>query len=998
MISGFRKIIIATLSLLCFVVNANASDFIVNGLGYLITSENTVALTNIFGGDEGSDAVSWPFDSENDLYIYEGDIKVPSDVNYGGKSYTVTSIDEYTFLYFDNLGIVEFPATITSVGDFAFEYCYASQIILPGTISNIGEEAFFDCQGIESIKLDVAQIPDYCFKRSSLLNVAFSEKLVSISKEAFRETNIENVVIPNSVTSISKSAFNSCLNLKSVTLPSNDAFTTIKDGSFQNCSSLEKLIIPKNVTTIEAEAFRDSKSLQYIKSDAYYAPSLSATAFKGADVNNVQLFVPTGAGENYSTAAVWKDFKSIYAGPIVAINMSTDPIATGKVMGEGFFGNDATITLTAEANPKYKFVGWEFEKPSGLITEESVEGNVNKLGFVLTTAIINAMNEAGKDLDVIAKFEKLTFGITLAAVEEEWGQIVNVETDEVVSGTTVVSEIDSKLYVAAQAADGYEFVKWVDGNGNEVSTKTNLIIDVQANKTYKAVFKEKTAYKVNLTVNGDEYGVVTGLRTEGRYLEGQRLALTAVANENCSFVGWTVDGVDVNSEEITYEIENVLKDYEIVATFAENPKSTITLAVENNVGGSVKFAIEDYASPLTMYVGKTATIIATADEHYKFDKWVIKGDDDSERENAENPCVHTFVEGVNYTYSAVFTEDAKYTITVESNMAEASDLEPSVETLYVGETKTLSFNVKEGYDFVEWRIKHADETVSKSSDAMQTVHVAAEDLTYTAIFTEHQYEITVASSVENGKILLSTNKAKEGETVTLTFEPATGYAVDNASITTNAGLVITDNSFVMPKRDVEVSAVFIEDICMVCNEVAEVGDLYDWILMVNNSDLEAKGYKFGENDVEWYQVNGEPDEWCDGEQNPIGEADKKVTTGYYFMDNKTSLIGTGDYYVVIRLVAGQKCKAITSKVISYTSNKSLYLTPSAVRQGQSLTLTGLPDADATVRIYDMNGKQVRMIKTDGAQSITFEAENAAGVYVVNVSAGPVSKSIKYVVK
>ena len=76
------------------------------------------------------------------------------------------------------------------------------------------------------------------------------------------------------------------------------------------------------------------------------------------------------------------------------------------------------------------------------------------------------------------------------------------------------------------------------------------------------------------------------------------------------------------------------------------------------------------------------------------------------------------------------------------------------------------------------------------------------------------YQVTVSAGTGNGTVSADKPYAEENETVTLTFEPETGYVLDTVTVTQGSNTVeVTLNddntaSFVMPKGNVTVSATF----------------------------------------------------------------------------------------------------------------------------------------------------------------------------------------------
>ncbi len=133
-------------------------------------------------------------------------------------------------LYLNNQLVtdLEIPDSVTSIGDFAFEYCTGlTSVTIPDSVTSIGVDAFYDCTGLASVT-----IPD---------------SVTSIGSSAFYGcTGLESVTIPDSVTSIGSSALSGCTGLTSVTIP--DSVTIIGDSAFKNCTGLTSVTIPDSVT------------------------------------------------------------------------------------------------------------------------------------------------------------------------------------------------------------------------------------------------------------------------------------------------------------------------------------------------------------------------------------------------------------------------------------------------------------------------------------------------------------------------------------------------------------------------------------------------------------------------------------------------------------------------------------------------------------------------------------------------------------------------------
>lgn len=74
---------------------------------------------------------------------------------------TITSIGNYAFQYCSGLTSIIIPDNITSIGDFAFYNCSGlTSITIGNQITEIGELAFGDCSGLTSITVEAVDPPE----------------------------------------------------------------------------------------------------------------------------------------------------------------------------------------------------------------------------------------------------------------------------------------------------------------------------------------------------------------------------------------------------------------------------------------------------------------------------------------------------------------------------------------------------------------------------------------------------------------------------------------------------------------------------------------------------------------------------------------------------------------------------------------------------------------------------------------------------------------------
>ena len=156
---------------------------------------------------------------------------------------------------------VEIRSGVTSIGDWAFDYCSSlTSVFIPNSVASIGEFAFSRCSSLTSLTIpdSVTSIGSDAFSScSSLTSVRFSYNVTSIGNNVFaRCSSLVSVSLPSSVTSIGESAFYKCSSLTSVSIP--DGVTSIGNRAFDSCTNLTSVTVPRSVTSIGGAAFEDT--------------------------------------------------------------------------------------------------------------------------------------------------------------------------------------------------------------------------------------------------------------------------------------------------------------------------------------------------------------------------------------------------------------------------------------------------------------------------------------------------------------------------------------------------------------------------------------------------------------------------------------------------------------------------------------------------------------------------------------------------------------------
>ena len=226
---------------------------------------------------------------------YNGDIVIPETVVYEGVTYSVTSIGDYAFWDCSDLTSVTIPNSVTSIGDRAFWDCSGlkkvivkdiaawcgisfsdnplshshhlysdenteiTELIIPNSVTSIGEYAFEYCYGLTSVTIGncVTSIGDAAFCGCS---------------------GLTSVTIPNSVTSIGDYAFQNCSGLTSVAI--GGGVKSIRSGAFANCEELTDVTCyAKIIPSTESNVFNDS----YIEYATLHVPTGAINAYKATE-------------------------------------------------------------------------------------------------------------------------------------------------------------------------------------------------------------------------------------------------------------------------------------------------------------------------------------------------------------------------------------------------------------------------------------------------------------------------------------------------------------------------------------------------------------------------------------------------------------------------------------------------------------------------------------------------------------------------------------------
>ena len=274
---------------------------------------------------------------------------------------------------------------------------------------------------------------------------------------------------------------------------------------------------------------------------------------------------------------------------------------------------------------------------------------------------------------------------------------------------------------------------------------------------------------------------------------------TAPADQE--FKAWEIGGTEYKVGD-SYTVNG---DIEIKALWKNSviTPSTYTVTVSNDGNGT------GAATPSTAAAGTTIILTAMPKEGYHFKKWqVISGGVTIKNNKFTMP-------DNNVEVKAIFEEDTppaptEHTVTVTSGGNGTASASPAKAA--AGAEITLSAAPDKGYHLKEWQVESpAGLVITNNKFTMPDTNVAIK-----AIFEEDappaptEFTITVKTD-GNGTASASHAKAVVGTEITLTAKPNKGYHFKEWEVI-SGGVTIKNNKFIMPSANVEVKAIFEEDV------------------------------------------------------------------------------------------------------------------------------------------------------------------------------------------
>ena len=555
-----------------------------------------------------------------------------------------------------------------------------------------------------------------------------------------------------------------------------------------------------------------------------------------------------------------------------------------------FVRDDYTLTLDGNLNARYTTKDSENKAVTHIVTDKAtLPGDTQitvapKPGYAVAENAKYQVNGTEVDFTDSDKGEYtffLTENTTIQLETTRSAYAVNASVDDAEHGTVSVlvdgsapedaEKIpgNSKVEIKAHANRGWRFVKWVDGDGNDISVKENstagvyTIDELDNALTIKAVFEKNDKYTATANVSpanrgkmqytlydiyGDEVETKDVPENGVDIYKGEQILFTVVPNKGSSVEKWFENGT---SYPKAYGKNNpsgkLTAEGNITATAQLQSAAQYQVYYDtNNITAAADN--QSFETGKSLDNQSELTFTASVPDDQMVDYWTITSGDFTQTENdaAVTKDGVAFVDPVfpytldgNKSFRVHFAERSTKTVSIKSNEAGSGavtyttpiqpntpgsltevrtngtvkmTLTPTAPT-YVGtadEVKSRLEKLLNGkVSVVEVTANETntsfDVILRRVTDAIEIDPSALFDKTYTA----------TAAAAENGTVTAPTARFKAGETVTLTVKPDNGYQLKTLTLTpADAKLneTVSKNTltytFTMPASDVTAAATF----------------------------------------------------------------------------------------------------------------------------------------------------------------------------------------------
>lgn len=199
---------------------------------------------NIFDYDNTASVTKKDKYSSYSSNAYKGNIVIPENITYNGKTYRVNEIESESFAGCKKLKSVIIPQSVKRIREGAFSSCLnLERVVLPENLTmGIENNLFAHCINLKSVVL-----PDNCF---TIEDGAFASCL-----------SLDSIALPIGVFKIGKNAFKGCGKLSTIKLP--PYLSNVSLSAFEGCNNVKKVYLCEKDRLLVETVFESNPRLVF---------------------------------------------------------------------------------------------------------------------------------------------------------------------------------------------------------------------------------------------------------------------------------------------------------------------------------------------------------------------------------------------------------------------------------------------------------------------------------------------------------------------------------------------------------------------------------------------------------------------------------------------------------------------------------------------------------------------------------------------------------------
>ena len=383
-------------------------------------------------------------------------------LTFSGESH-LEEIGDYTF-YATPLEDIVIPASVTGIGEYAFQYCgnlHGLSFAENSGCAAIGREAFASC--------------------TSLKNVILPDALVTLNTLAFYGSGLEEVTVGAGLTSLGDGTFSGCEELQVINVAEGNPKYSSYDGVVYNKAQTELLMVPGarsgsytlpgTVDTIAPYAFAGVKKITEVnlnsglKKIGKYAFSectsltsqtlpdtlqiIDEGAFKGC--TSIRSFTMPG-----SLTTIGEEAFSWCTSLAVPVTIPANVVSLGQY---AFFNDYSLQSITIHPDSRLSRIGYATFAGCG-ITDFTVPDSISTMGQEVFTACRNLVTVTFEGDNLLTNLAAWTFrgADNLRQITfEEGSHLRNIEA-RACEGLTKLERITLEYCTELDNIDNYAFL------------------------------------------------------------------------------------------------------------------------------------------------------------------------------------------------------------------------------------------------------------------------------------------------------------------------------------------------------------------------------------------------------------------------------------------------------------------------------------------------------------------------------------------------------------